>query len=569
MRAAIALCRIGLAACTIGLSGASAVACDPVLHAPQLGASSNFGQGAAPALLDRSTLLPLRDFRDEVFWEFVEDVGGTLSFATDQTRYPDRIGALGAAMTLIVNNPHPAYDGGQTPVSDAAIAAFARHAAATVARFPAIRTVEVGNEMNSDTFVTGPRWTGPLPGRAAVYTRLLAATAAAVRAVDPEVKILGAAAHSIPLAWFSALIDAGAMAHMDALVLHTYTTAPEQLVRQIALLRALPGLASIPIAVTEFGQTDPARAPAHLLMNYCQMSLAGVASVMWYPFNDRGDGFVPLLDNAGALTETGQTFGMIDRDMAGRPVRDAAPDPFTYACLFGDDLLVIWGAPRPVYVLAPGLDLRDAAGRPLAGDGLMLSRDAPLVIRASGAPIDLGGTIGLGPQQVIADSFDQFAYPGTPGAGNDPFTRLARLDGEEFALETRPGQDRNGMPWTPHLGSLRDGVVRAEAALVVPSAWGERKIETILRFTATAATRFDLAIRVAPSPDSQDGVQLTVLRAGDILRDLPVRTPQMIVHPGMSLDAGDRLDIIIGPGETPDGDIVDLRVTLTHPQDRQ
>ncbi len=548
-------------ACTVALTLLSTPAlAQDILTAPRLGVSSNFGQGLSPDMLNFSRALPVTNFRDEVFWSHVERPDGGYAFADDQTTYPD---AFDAGVTLIMNNGHPGYDNGQTPGSDRAVAAFARYAAAAVARFPAITAIEVGNEVNSNTFVSGPLWTGDLPEKAAVYTRLLAATATAVRATNPDIRILGGAAHSIPLAWFSALIDAGALAYLDAIVLHTYTTPPEQIRRQIALLRDLPGLQTLPIEVTEFGRSDATLAPATLLKNYCQMALAGVTSVMWYPLSPRGDGLTPLLNDRGQITEVGRTYRLIEAELTGRSVRDAAPDPFTYACLFGDDTLVIWGAARAISLTGPGLLARDVTGDTLPSDRLMLSRETPVIITSQNAPIELGKTVTLGPQQVIADSFDQFAYPGANGT--DPFHRFARQKGQDIPLETRAGQDRNGMPWTPYLGTDHDGVVRAEAGQVFPSAWGPDAIEVIYRYTAATQIQVDLSIDIAPDTASPDGVKLTVKRNNRLLGTRTVTGVQTMAFRALTLAPGTTLDIIIGPGPSAERDLTALRVTLRHP----
>jgi hypothetical protein len=549
---------------------ALAVLCTPAsaqdtMTAPRLGVSSNFGQGLSPDMLDFSRALPVTTFRDEVFWSRVERPDGQYAFDDDQTTYPDRLTGFDAGVTLIMNNGHPAYDNGETPSSDRAVAAFAEYAAAAVARFPAITAIEVGNEVNSNTFVSGPLWTGDFPDRAAVYTRLVAATATAVRATNPDIRILGGAAHSIPLAWFSALIDAGALAYLDAIVLHTYTTPAEQVRRQIALLRGLPGLQTIPIEVTEFGRSDAPLAPATLLKNYCQMALAGVTSVMWYPLSPRGDGLTPLLNKRGQITDVGRTYRLIEGELTGRTVRDASPDPFTYACLFGDDTLVIWGAARAISLNGPGLRARDVTGDDLPSEPLMLSRETPVIITSQNAPMELGKTVTLGPQQVIADSFDQFAYPGAGVGGADPFLRFARQKGQDIPLETRAGQDRNGMPWTPYLGTDHDGVVRAEAGQVFPSAWGPDAIEVIYRYTAKTQMRVDLTIEIAPDATSTDGVKLTVRRDNRLLGTRPITKAQTMAFRDLTLAPGTTLDVIIGPGNSADGDLTALRVTLRHP----
>ncbi len=527
------------------------------IDAPRLGAASNFGQGWQPEMMEAAAMLPVTDFRDAVYWRDIETSDGQYDYGGMRRSWPDRLPERGAGMSLTVNNGHPDRDGGNTPHSPGAVAAFARFAAEAVTRFPAIHTVEVGNEMNSDTFVSGPGWDTDLKTRAVSYTALLAETARAVRAARPGTRIVGGAAHSIPLAWFSALFEAGAGAYMDALVIHPYGTAPEQIARMIARLRSLPEAADLPIEVTEFGHTDPAIAPAHLLKNYCQMALAGVDRVIWYPLNPRGDGLVPLIDVQGNLTEVGRAYRFIAQTLTSGTVTDAAPDPFTYGCLFGGDRVVIWGEPRALTV-GEGVTVTDATGDPVPDDGLSLSMSRPLVLRASG---DLLSQFSLGTQQVLADSVHQFAFDGD----GDPFQRLVASGPDHELLDPRPGQEKNGAPWNPYLGSSWDGVLRAGADWVLPSLPPDGPLSVAYHFTAPRRVSADLSVAIAPSDRSEDGVDLTIRAAGETLLSKRVTGAETIGPLPVRLRRRQTLEVIVGPGETAKGDVTRLRVTLRRP----
>ena len=86
---------------------------------------------------------------------------------------------------------------------------------------PFVRTVEVGNEFNSHVFASVERWPTDLSARAQAHVRLLEATENAVQKVNPDIRIVGGAAHSIPLAWIEAVMEHGGGKHMDAFVIHT------------------------------------------------------------------------------------------------------------------------------------------------------------------------------------------------------------------------------------------------------------------------------------------------------------------------------------------------------------
>ncbi|MBL4767573.1 MAG: hypothetical protein JKY94_07635 [Rhodobacteraceae bacterium] len=528
--------------------------------APVLGAASNYGQSWFPETFLASQSFPVGDYRDEIFWKLIEQTGGSYSYDMGRTRYPEHLAQFGLGLSIMINNGHPVYDDGNTPHSPEAVDAFARFAADVVTQYPSVHSIEVGNEMNSKTFAIGPGWDGDLQSRAKSYAALLKATSLKVRQANPSVRILGGAAHSIPLAWFQVLFEQGAANHMDAIVIHPYTVPAEQIQRQISLLRQLPGASELPIEVTEFGHKNAAIAPAHLVKNYCQMALSGVSRIIWYPLDPRGDGLEPLMDKAGTPTPVGQSYQMITREFLGRTVINAAPDPFTYACLFDDSRLVIWGEPRTVTLAHPDLRAVDVTGAPLAPEGLRLSRAAPLIIVSDEAPITLGKTLILGAQFVVADSVDQFTFPGS--VSQDPFERFVRQGGREFELETRPGQERKSVPWTPYLGSDRDGTVRVGADWVLPASWESGPIEVAFRYRATQPGPMKSRIEITPSNSSVDGVVLTVLHNDKPLEQFVVTegTDLTILHP--DLKPGDALEYVVGPGETARGDFTMIRITL-------
>jgi hypothetical protein len=532
----------------LGLLIAGAAHADP-LTAPRLAAASNFGQTWAPEMLDAAEAFGLTDLRDEVYWRHVE-VDGRDSFDWTITQYPPLLAARGIGLTAIVGDEHPAHDDGVTPHSPEAVAAFASYAARLASRFPAIDAIEVGNEMNTDDFTSGPMREADIAGRARLYTALLRATQQAVKAARPEVRIIGGAALAVPLAWFGALSEAGAPALMDTLALHPYTTAPEQFRRQIALLRLIPGFETIPIEATEFGTPDPAQAAAHLMKFHCQMALSGVARAVWYPLNTRGDGMAPLVTPEGSATDVGETFQLL-QGLTGLVVTDAAPDPFTYACQFGPRALVIWGAARAVTLTDPALAARDPTGQPAAP---LLSRDAPLLIVSNGAVIRLGDNVRLAPHGVVADSFDQFAYPGQPGDG---FTRFARVDGAVIPFILGPGQQTNGVPWTPYFATPHDGMLRMDAEFLMPSTG-----EIVHAFDAPRAMTVTLEATLAPVATSRDGMVLSARLNGEALAEWIVTAREVLTLPGLALAEGDRLEIIVGPGATPDGDDALYRFTL-------
>src|SRR3546814_10677632 len=86
---------------------------------------------------------------------------------------------------------------GDTPYSDRALAALGRFVAATVTRYPAVDTVEVGNEFNSANSVSVRVKSQGLAQRRAYHLTLVMCIESAVQAARPDVKVLGGATHSL------------------------------------------------------------------------------------------------------------------------------------------------------------------------------------------------------------------------------------------------------------------------------------------------------------------------------------------------------------------------------------
>lgn len=523
-----------LAACS------AAAAQEP--RGPDLAVASNFGQGMPRGLLDAALAAGLRDFRDAVYWDRVEGPDGRFRFARARDAYPARL----PRMSLTVNNGHPGYEDGATPVTAEGIEAFGRHAAETVARFPSIDAVEVGNEVNGANFVTGPLREAGVEARARGHAALLASVARQVRAVRPGVRILGAGLHSIPTGYTALLDRAGAFAHMDAVAFHPYDTPPELLPAQVAELRRLPALAAMPLEITEYGTTDAAAAPALLLKMHCMAALSGVTRLAWYPLHPRGDGFAPVLTRDGGMTALGRAFAFVQDRLAGLPVTDAAPDALARGCRYGDAATVIWGAPRAV-TLPEGTRALTPDGTPLPGRRFTLSEETPLVL--GGAPPSLA------PAEVLADSFLQFGYPGTG------FERLARTPDGEAPLVTMPGQSRAGVPWTPYLGRPEDPGIRLLSETMLPAGTGAFPVEVVHRFTAPETMPVTLRLALAPAARSTDGVTLRVAAGGVGIHEARITKPTDRAF-DLLLARGESVEIAIGPGGTARGDVTAYRFRL-------
>ncbi|GIT95838.1 hypothetical protein JANAI62_24610 [Jannaschia pagri] len=530
------------------------------LRAPTLAAASNFGQGVPRGLFAGAETLGILDFRDAVYWDRVEGPDGRFRFTTPTTRWPGWLPRQGAEMTLTVNNGHPAYEGGATPVGPDAVHAFGAHAARVVEAFPAITGVEVGNEFNSANFVSGPLRDAGLTARAEAHAALTISVAEQVRAVRPEVRIIGAGVHSVPTGYLAQVAAAGGLAPVDAIALHPYDTPVAMLDRQIEVLRRASALAEMPIELTEFGTQSPDAAPGLLWRGLCKSALAGVSRLVWYPLHPRGDDYVPLLTRGGIPTATGLAYAEAQSLAAGKPVRDVSPDAATPACLFGESLLVIWGAPRQIDLTSREVSAIAPDGRALPDRTFTLSESTPLIV-VSERPIRVAEDLKIAPQDLVADSFWHLFYGDTPTT-QGPFARLTRSPNGTEPMTVQPGQGRPGVPWTPYLGRDDDPSVRLLSQSMLPSGTAAFPQEVLHRFTAPDDMVLALDLTLSPAARSSDGVTLSVTLDGDPLFDWAGRSDMSHRLTRIEMQAGQELDIAVGPGETARGDVTAYRFTL-------
>jgi hypothetical protein len=525
---------------------------------PALGVSTNLSQGSVPAVAGQARALGVDYVRDGMSWGLAEREPGLHVFTDKRTAYPDRL--PGMELGIVLNWGNPNYDDGATPHSPEGIAAFGAFAGVLAERFPGMTALEIGNEFNGGNFVNGPLRDMPALERARAYVPLLEAAAREARAVRPDLRIVGGAAHSVPGAFLWEMLDAGAAEHMDAIAIHPYTTPAEQIVRQVEVLRRHPAMDELELEVTEFGTRDPADAADHFLRGYCQMALADMARVVWYPFNRRDDGYVPLVERGGTITAAGRAHRQIVERMEGRPVADAGGPGGTYGCRFGDDVLVLWGEGRSV-TPAPEVEVLGADGRPVAvpEGGLTLSPQRVLVL------VGAGGAE-LGPPGIVADTFHDYAYPDADGevAGDGPgrFAPVLRHDGTEHPFVTLPGQERSGVPWAPYLGAPSLGTLRLTARSMLPGRHAGAPVEIVHRYVAPRDEVLRLTADFDVPERSEDGIRVALRVPGAPDEERVLEAATEIVRDGIELSAGDVIEIAVGPNGSPRGDLIGFRYTL-------
>ena len=529
------------------------------LRGPDLGVASNFGQGVPPGLLDAALSAGFLDYRDAVYWERIETLNGVFQFNSPMTLFPDALHAAGARMSLTVNNGRPAYDNGFTPTSREAIDGFGRYVAAVVDRFPAVQAIEIGNEFNSANFVSGPLRSQGLQARADAYARLVRSVRKHV--ADRGQTIISGGVHSVPTGYLKRLTNSGAIGLGEHIAVHPYDTPIEQLGPQLRAMRQNQVLEETPVQITEFGSQNEDEAPHILFRSYCAMALSGVRRAVWYPLNQRGDGYTPLIANDLRLTKVGKSAQFVTDHLVGKTVQDVSPDPFTFGCLLDERHLIVWGAPRDVTITSQAVNVLLPAQDDTSGP-LRLSETRALVV-TSDQPLALGRDVVLGAQKRIADSFYQF--PLLTNGTSGPFTILAESNSRTKILNQMPGQSGPGVPWTPYLGHPSNKDVRVLSNTLLPAAGAAFSEDVIVRFTAKGARESHLHLLLRLPDRSIDSVGVELRLNGQSLWNLDVKRTLELSEFPLSLAAGDILDTIVSAGETATGDVVSYRIRLETP----
>ncbi|TCL76712.1 MULTISPECIES: glycosyl hydrolase [unclassified Curtobacterium] len=196
----------------------------------------NGSPGPVAAALPTLDGLGAAGFRQDLQWSTVEKVPGVFDFRSTDARVDPIVRDRGVAPLFVLDYGHMAYTGGaMTPpdVSDPAqTAAWRRFVSEAVThvrdRYPdADRSFEIWNEW---TNTHGTRSADP-----AAYIALSRVTAATIRSVDPEARIVGPAEDAVSsgeLRWLDEWFRLGGADHIDAISVHPYNQpyAPEHCV---------------------------------------------------------------------------------------------------------------------------------------------------------------------------------------------------------------------------------------------------------------------------------------------------------------------------------------------------
>lgn len=534
-----------------------------------LGAQTHFSQGWDTSLLGAATAIGVETIRDSLPWAAIETAAGTYDFSVPQAAWLDQALGRGVTVTLTFAHTNALYDKGYTVYTDAGREAFADFIVATLRHYPNVAAIEIGNEYNSNSYVTGPVAASSAANRDDYYAKLVTAVSTALDEAGIDVEILGGATHSIPVDYFADLKALGTLDLLDAVSIHPYTTPPEQFADQIGLLRSVIGN-DIAIRVTEFGSNFASLddAPAYLAKMLSVMGATGIESASWYALARQA--YFPNMElwntPADSATPAGEAFrflgGLLD---PADTIARVKTDDFTHFYTFGEHAAVLWGSMGSV-TLGAGIAAYTLEGERIDDFDGRISADTPIVLKSA-------GTIGVDSVvfhegTLVADSFDQFDVTNSDNAGTGfegPWSYFSRSGtGQTLALQTMGGGLKGGELWTPYLGSQWLRPLQIDATTVTPADFAAgtnpaSRYAVVERYTAPADGVFTIRGSYDVGDQTRDGVQLTVT-----VNDRQV-LQQHIYDPSnghlyefdlqhVHLSAGDRVEFVVSSGANATGD---------------
>ena len=525
---------------------------------PRIGVMTHFAQGWPTSWADVTAGIPVGTVRDELYWANVETAAGVYQFPAAFDAYMARLQQDDISPLIILSFANPLYDGGNTPYTPAGQAAFARYGAALLNHYGSqIRAMEVWNEFNG-SFSAGPATVN----RAATYTSMLKAAYTQIKAVRPDVTVLGGATSSTPIPYWSELIADGALPYMDALSIHPYRydSPPEGIENDVAALQALVrennnGVAK-PIWVTEIGwveQTAPLLVDGPTLAKYVTRAYAlllsaGVDHIFWYLLHDDPGEPMGLYEAGGTAKPAAAALATLVAELDGAPfsAKETTPDN-VYSLLFvrpsGQQLRIMWSlAPRAV-TLRGVTRAVDLLGNPLGTAGAYTLTDAPIFVEGAvtGVPAPTAAD-----ETIVASSTSDFS--GTQGKGGWTYGYVD--GGGSFTLAPTYTSNDWYTYWTAPYPYL--DVTQVD---VHPSVDGASQVKAVRRWTSTLAGSVHL-VGDFQGETQGDGVGVAILVDGKaaLARTLIGGTAALAENFDLSVpvSVGSTIDFVVDDGPAND-----------------
>lgn len=203
------------------------------------GVQTHSAQGGDQRAYDLFARAGIAHFRDEQYWEHIETQPLQYKYPATFTNFMAKgvASKMQPFITLDWSNPMYDYSAGMftAPHTDSGRAGYANYAANVVRQYPGLKAVEIWNEYNAGTFITGPATSN----KPAYYKRMLEQAAQQIRAVRKDVKIVAGGTVPVTHGFLRDVFAQGAMPHLDVVSVHPYRVTPEGVDAELSELREL------------------------------------------------------------------------------------------------------------------------------------------------------------------------------------------------------------------------------------------------------------------------------------------------------------------------------------------
>ena len=564
------------------------------LSQSHFGVMTHFAQGWDTDIMPLVARLGIAHIRDEQYWGEIEKSRGIFVFPDRFTRYMAEAARLSIDPLLDLTFANKLYDGGMTPYSQQGIDAYARYAQNVLARYGRqVHAVEIWNEYNG-SFVKGPVEVD----RPAAYVRMLREAYSAIKAVRPDVNVVGGAVVLIPLPYLEKVFAHGGLDYMDVLSIHPYREYPEGVEYDLADLKALMARfahgKSTRIWATEIGKQDNApggrKRVARYLVRLSTILLSeGVQRIYWYLLRDYNQ-FATM----GLFRDANSSMGryapapaaaayanLIRRLDAATFKRREDTDPRTRIYLFergGIQCRVAWATDEPWPSDQRSISITLATTRPLkiididGGDRMESPLNGRVSLHLNHSPVFVEGPVSAIEEDrsdiVVTQSEADFSstqgasgwyYGYSESGGGDGATRkfveLSWLRNGDWGWHWAD-------PSLPYLAIDRDGAH--------PGLIGGRVVSAVRRWRSTIAGNIGISGDIKRLSDSGKGTEARVRVDGRLLYTVDVGGPAKAKRAkfvvGATVGKGSVVDFELSP--TPGSadlsyDATDFHVTIT------
>ncbi len=530
------------------------------------GVMTHFAQGWDIDIMPLVAKAGIRLIRDEHYWQQTEpQTKGKYVFIDRFSNYLSRAAELGIDPILVMSFSNQLYDNDLTPHTPEGLNGFADYGVALLNRYgKQIKWLEVWNEYNG-TWCSGPA----KEDRGRYHALMCKYVYDKVKAVRPDVEVLGGAAVLLPPPYFESIFKNGGLASMDGVVIHPYRGRPEGIETEIdelrELMRKYDAGKEKPLWVTETGSIDTsvggrAKIARYLTKQYTLLLTQNAKAICWYLLRDYNE-----FKSMGLLRDKGDAFGryapapayvayanLIQQLYGATFVAREPVDQHTYVELFKktDGLVRVCWANAPSHIALATthpVTVVDLMGgeqtlTPVAGQVFVTLTEDPIYINsAADATLLPAGRFTLSPDQrtdLLEPVTLSFAYDNT--GSNKPLDAEFQVLGKRypFTVPANGKQDGQVVLTDEDTRAVSDRIYRYGLLIdSKPASVGG------ISFKTTDSLRLAQPMRMVDG----ETMELAIANAS-------ARTPYTVKRIGWTIGSADKgshpADIKIPPGKT-------------------